>query len=881
MQYRTGQEIREAFIEFWQEKGSHHYPSFSLLPDDPSLLFTIAGMVPFKSYYLGIRTPEHPHAVTCQKCVRTNDIENVGRTARHHTFFEMLGNFAWGDYFKKEAITWAWEFLTERIGLDPSRLYASIYEDDEEAHDAWANEVGLPEDRILRFGQDENYWFMGDTGPCGPCSEIYYDRGERYGCDSPNCGVGCNCDRYMEIWNLVFTQFDRQKDGTLVPLPRKNIDTGMGLERLTSIIQGVDTDYETNLFMPLINHTCRKAGIHYGDDGRTDMAVRVIADHIRSVTFMLADGVLPANDGPGYVLRRLLRRAVRYGRLLGFEGLFLREYLPVLIGIMGDPYRELLDQRLTIEQIIEVEEERFQKTLQQGTELLEAEAERLKAEGKTQIPGEVVFTLYDTYGFPPELTLEMAEEQGLSVDHEGFGRAMEEQRARARASSKQKRSVLSGDVYTEIENETGETDFLGYEAFSGTGRVRALVSGGARVEHVTGPADLEVILDRTPFYAERGGEVGDTGKLFVGSAVLEVQNTVPHAGLIVHQVRIETGSLFVGDEVRCEVDDARRAAIRRNHTATHLLHEALGRVLGGHVRQAGSLVTERILRFDFTHHEALTESQTEAVENLVNAQILANTPLTVRECGREQARALGAKALFDEKYGDTVRVVSVPGFSTELCGGLHVRATGDIGCFKILREESIGSGTRRILAATGMNILELLQRLFGLRAYLTNLLSTDEEGLAAKTQGLVDELHSLQRRIQENQLRELTKNIEGFFERADVDGVLLQTGKFSRVAPDMLRDIGDRAKEKAAQPTVVVMAVVGEDESCQIVVMADDEAVRRGAHAGNLVKEASSLLGGRGGGRPNTAQGGGKDSARLDEALARIEALLRDQLKPQ
>ena len=881
MQYRTGQEIREAFIEFWQEKGSHHYPSFSLLPDDPSLLFTIAGMVPFKSYYLGIRTPEHPHAVTCQKCVRTNDIENVGRTARHHTFFEMLGNFAWGDYFKKEAITWAWEFLTERIGLDPSRLYASIYEDDEEAHDAWANEVGLPEDRILRFGQDENYWFMGDTGPCGPCSEIYYDRGERYGCDSPNCGVGCNCDRYMEIWNLVFTQFDRQKDGTLVPLPRKNIDTGMGLERLTSIIQGVDTDYETNLFMPLINHTCRKAGIHYGDDGRTDMAVRVIADHIRSVTFMLADGVLPANDGPGYVLRRLLRRAVRYGRLLGFEGLFLREYLPVLIGIMGDPYRELLDQRLTIEQIIEVEEERFQKTLQQGTELLEAEAERLKAEGKTQIPGEVVFTLYDTYGFPPELTLEMAEEQGLSVDHEGFGRAMEEQRARARASSKQKRSVLSGDVYTEIENETGETDFLGYEAFSGTGRVRALVSGGARVEHVTGPADLEVILDRTPFYAERGGEVGDTGKLFVGSAVLEVQNTVPHAGLIVHQVRIETGSLFVGDEVRCEVDDARRAAIRRNHTATHLLHEALGRVLGGHVRQAGSLVTERILRFDFTHHEALTESQTEAVENLVNAQILANTPLTVRECGREQARALGAKALFDEKYGDTVRVVSVPGFSTELCGGLHVRATGDIGCFKILREESIGSGTRRILAATGMNILELLQRLFGLRAYLTNLLSTDEEGLAAKTQGLVDELHSLQRRIQENQLRELTKNIEGFFERADVDGVLLQTGKFSRVAPDMLRDIGDRAKEKATQPTVVVMAVVGEDESCQIVVMADDEAVRRGAHAGNLVKEASSLLGGRGGGRPNTAQGGGKDSARLDEALARIEALLRDQLKPQ
>ncbi len=882
MQYRSGQEIREAFIEFWQEKGSHHYPSFSLLPDDPSLLFTIAGMVPFKSYYLGIRTPEHPHAVTCQKCVRTNDIENVGRTARHHTFFEMLGNFAWGDYFKKEAITWAWEFLTERIGLDPSRLYASIYEDDEEARDVWRNDVGLPEERILRFGQKENYWFMGDTGPCGPCSEIYYDRGERYGCGSPTCGVGCDCDRYMEIWNLVFTQFDRQKDGTLVPLPRKNIDTGMGLERLTSIIQDVDTDYETNLFMPLINHTCRKAGIRYGDGGRTDMAVRVIADHIRSVAFMLADGVLPANDGPGYVLRRLLRRAVRYGRLLGFEGTFLREYLPVLIGIMGDPYRELLDQRLTIEQIIEVEEERFQKTLQQGTELLEEEAERLKAAGRTQIPGDVVFTLYDTYGFPPELTLEMAEEQGLSVDHEGFRRAMEEQRARARASSKQKRSSLAGDVYTDIENETGETRFVGYELCAGSGRVLALVSAdGSRVEQATGPADLEVVLDSTPFYAERGGEIGDSGRIVSGSTVLEVQNTVPHAGLIVHKAHLEAGFIAVDNEVFSEVDDARRGAIRRNHTATHLLHEALGRVLGGHVRQAGSLVTERMLRFDFTHHEPLTEDQMEEVERLVNEQILANTPLTVRECGREAAREMGAKALFDEKYGETVRVVSVPGFSVELCGGLHVRATGDIGCFKILREESIGSGTRRILATTGMNILDLLQRLFGLRSHLTSLLSTDEEGLAAKTQGLVDELHRLQRRMEEAKLRDLTKNLESFFERRDVDGVLLQTGKFSHVESDMLREIGDRAKEKAGQPTVVVLAAVDKADSCQIVVMADDDAVQRGVHAGTLVKEASALLGGRGGGRPNTAQGGGKDAAKLDEALARIEAVLRTQLKPQ
>ena len=869
------------FLKFWEEKGSHRCPSFSLIPDDPSLLFTIAGMVPLKPYYLGIRQPPYPRIATSQKCVRTNDIENVGRTARHHTFFEMLGNFSWGSYFKKEAITWAWEFLTDRIGLDPNRLYATIYQDDEESWEVWHRQAGLPEDRILRFGQDNNYWFMGDTGPCGPCSEIYYDRGPAYGCGKPSCGVGCDCDRYLEIWNLVFTQFDRQKDGSLPNLPHKNIDTGMGLERLASLVQGVDTDYETDLFTPLIRHTCARAGIQYGQGGRNDMAVRVIADHVRSVAFMLADGVLPANDGPGYVLRRLLRRAVRYGRLLGFEGTFLREYMPILLGIMSDPYRELLDQRLTIERIIEVEEDRFQKTLQQGTELLEAEAGRLKSEGRKQIPGDVVFTLYDTYGFPPELTLEMAEEEGLTVDHEGFGRAMEEQRTRARASSKQKRSSLAGDVYTEVENEKGGTAFVGYEVCAGTGRVLALLTGEGRVDHVAGPAEFEVVLDSTPFYAERGGEVGDTGRMLSGGSVLEVLDTVPHAGLIVHRVRMDQGTLSVGDEVGTEVDDARRGAIRRNHTATHLLHEALGRVLGGHVRQAGSLVTDRILRFDFTHHEPMTEEQIAEVERLVNGQVLANVPLTIQECGREQAWELGAKALFDEKYGEVVRVVSVPGFSVELCGGLHVKATGDIGCFKILREESVGSGTRRIIATTGMNVLDILQHLFGLRTHLTALLATDEEGLAVKAQGLVDELHRLQRRLQEAQLRDLTKNIESFFDRRDIDGVLLQTGKFSSVAPDMLREIGDRAKEKAGQPTVVVLVDVGEDESCKIVVMADDDAVRRGAHAGNLVKEASALLGGRGGGRPNTAQGGGRDTAKLAEALAQVEALLRTQLKPQ
>ncbi|MDR1873786.1 MAG: alanine--tRNA ligase [Synergistaceae bacterium] len=877
MQYRSGKELRELFIKFWLEKGSHHYPSFSLTPDDPSLLFTIAGMVPFKAWYLGIRPPEYPHAVTSQKCVRTNDIENVGRTARHHTFFEMLGNFAWGSYFKKEAITWAWEFLTRIIGLEPEKLYASIYTDDEEAYEAWHGLVGLPDGRIRRFGESENYWFMGEQGPCGPCSEIYYDRGERYGCGSLSCGAGCDCDRFMEIWNLVFTQYDRQKDGTLVPLPRRNIDTGMGLERLTSIVQGADTDYETDLFMPMIEHTCKKAGIRYGDSAHNDMAVRVIADHIRSVVFMLADGVLPANDGPGYVLRRLLRRAVRYGRLLGFDGSFLCEYMPILIEIMGDPYRELIDQRLTVEQIVSVEESRFEKTLRQGTEIFDAEATQLKISGGTMLTGNVAFALYDTFGFPLELTLEMAEEQGLSVDREGFETAMQSQRERARASSRQKKSSLTGNVYTDLENEFPATVFTGYAAHSGVGKVLALLTAEGRVEEARGPAEFEVLLDVTPFYAERGGEVGDTGLIVADGAEMRVENATPHGGVIVHRVKLDAGVVAVGAEVRAEVDAARRDAVRRNHTATHLLHEALGRVLGGHVRQAGSLVTDRLLRFDFTHHEAMTPEQIGEVERLVNEQILLNTPLDVMMCGREEARARGAKALFDEKYGDVVRVVSVPDFSTELCGGLHVRATGDIGLFKIIREESIGSGTRRVLALTGMNTLGAMQRASSLVGRLTELLSADESSLLTKTEDLLDETRRLQREAQESLLKNLMKDVDSVFEKKNVKEVTLQTARFSGATSDMLREVGDRAKGRHS-PTVVVMASVADGE-CRLTVMADDAALEKGVNAGGLVKEAAALLDGRGGGRPGMAQGGGKNVAALERALQKIEELLTEQVK--
>ncbi|MBQ7155440.1 MAG: alanine--tRNA ligase [Synergistaceae bacterium] len=871
MKYRTAKELREMFVSFWEEKGAKHLPSFSLVPEDPSLLFTIAGMVPLKPYYLGIKNPEYPRVVTSQKCVRTNDIENVGRTARHHTFFEMLGNFTWGSYFKQEAISWAWEFLTERVGLDPERLYATIYLDDDEAFDVWKK--FLPESKIYRCGQDENYWFMGETGPCGPCSEIYYDRGEKYSCGKPTCGVGCDCDRYMEIWNLVFTQFDRQKDGSLPLLPHKNIDTGMGLERLASVVQEVDTDYETDLFTPLIEHTCKKAGITYGKNARDDMAVRVIADHVRSVAFMLADGVLPSNDGPGYVLRRLLRRAVRFGKLLGFEGMFLNEYMPILIDIMGDPYRELITQRPVIEQIISLEEEKFNKTLRQGTELFDAEIASLKSQGRKEIPGDVIFTLYDTYGFPPELTREMADEEGFTLDEEGFTREMTAQRERARASSKQKKSALTGDVYLEIENESGATKFTGYETDKGKGKIIALITAEGRTENVKDTPEFEIVLDVTPFYAERGGEVGDTGTITVNGQVFSVINTVPHGKVIVHTVKGE-GSVSVGDEAVCVVDDERRAAIRRNHTATHLLHEALGRVLGRHVRQAGSLVTDEFLRFDFTHHSAVTDDEIAEAERIVNAEILANIDVNISEHSKDEAQALGAKALFDEKYGDVVRVVDVSGFSMELCGGLHVKRTGDIGSFKILREESIGSGTRRILATTGMNVLTIMQKLFALRKSLTGLLSTDEEGLSEKAKALVDELKTVRSEIQAVKLRELTENAERFFEREEIGGLLIQTGRFQGIPANMLRDIGDKAKAKH-DGSVVILASIGDDESCQLAVMADDKAVSLGVNAGALVKEACAVLGGKGGGRKNLAQGGGKDGAKLDEALNRIRELLK------
>ncbi len=882
MQYRKGSELRELFLSFFESKGSRRMASFSLVPDDPTLLFTIAGMVPFKPYYLGLRKPEVTRVATSQKCVRTNDIDNVGRTARHHTFFEMLGNFSWGDYFKAEAIPWAWEFLTEYVGMEPERLYATIFKDDEEAFGIWKDVVGLPEERIIRFDEDENFWYMGPVGPCGPCSEILYDQGPEFSCGKPDCAPGCDCDRYLEIWNLVFTQYDRREDGSLLPLPKNNIDTGMGLERLTSVVQGVPTDFETDLFRPFIDKVCAMSVHEYGSSAQGDMAVRVISDHLRSVAFMIADGILPSNEGRGYVLRRLLRRAVRYGRLIGLEDPFLLEILPLLYEIMGDPYRELADNRATIEQVIDLEEKKFGKTLDQGTLLLEREIDRVVSGGT--LSGEVAFELYDTYGFPLELTREMCEEKGIAIDEEGFRASMQAQRERARASSKVARAVVSGDVYDELFNRFGVTEFTGYTSDREESRVLAIIRDGAEVEEADAGQDAEVVLSRTPFYAERGGQIGDTGSFRSPSLKADVTDTVYGSGdLVVHRVTVREGTLQKGSDLEAVVDVERRWAIRRHHTATHLLHEALCQVLGDHVRQAGSIVRPDLLRFDFTHFEALTQDQIGEVERIVNARVVENTPLRVTFTDLETARSMGAKALFDEKYGEEVRVVQVPGYSTELCGGVHVDATGDIGLFKIIREEGIGSGVRRISAVTGMVSLDLFQKNARTANHLTAMLQADFEEIPEQVESLQEEIRRLRKENQAANLKATLADLERFLtSKVNVGPVSLVVAFFEDLEMDLLRQVGDTMKARAEEDNQLILLASRIGNDLRLVAMAGDEAVKAGAHAGKFIKEVAGMLGGGGGGKPNMAQAGVKTTVEkggnIRQVLTQAPEILKGQL---
>ena len=867
MQYRSGKEVRDLFIKFWESHGCHHYKSFSLIPDDPSLLFTIAGMVPFKKYYLGLEEPEYPRAVTSQKCVRTNDIENVGHTARHHTFFEMLGNFSWGGYFKRESLTWGWDFLTNVLGLDGSRMYASIFKDDQEAFDIWTKEIGLPESHIVFNGEDENFWYMGPQGPCGPDSEIMYDQGEEYSC-GPDCHPGCDCDRFLEIWNHVFTQYDRQADGSYKPLPRKNIDTGMGLERLVSLIQGVRNDFETDLFTPIMKKAGEIAGIKYGDSAQGDLALKVISDHVRSVAFMIADGILPANDGQGYVLRRLLRRAARYGRLIGINRPFINDVIPTVIAEMGDPYSELIENRLTIEKIVEIEENSFSKTIRQGSELLDVEVKNALASNKKVISGEAAFQLYDTYGFPLELTKEICEERGVTVDEEAFKAEMERQRERARSSSKQiANNVIKGNVFNALFNEFGATTFVGYEKGECVTRVRALVKDGQKVERLAEGDDGMVLLESSPFYAERGGQIGDTG-LIQADGVLAVvkDSTHPFGELNMQTVTVTKGELKVGQSVNAAVDMERHLSIARNHTATHILHAVLGKVLGGHVRQNGSLVSDRFLRFDYTHYEAPTAEQLEEIETQANAAILRDMPVSTLVTDLEAAKATGAKALFEEKYGKVVRVVSVGDFSSELCGGTHVSASGVIGSLKIISDESIGSGIRRITAVTGMSTIHMLQEMHRTVEALSGKLAVKPVMLVQKVESMEEEIKELKRQIDAMSREKLADSIDSVIaKKALAGGINLYVGKLDGEDMNHLREAGDKYKDSDPNAVFIVFSQAAEDK-VQLLCMIGEEAQKKKLHAGRIVKELAAIVGGSGGGRPNMAQAGGKDPSKIPVA---------------
>ena len=870
----TTAEIREDFLRFFEEKGCKLYPSSSLVPDDPSLLLTNAGMNQFKEYYQGKKTMPEIGACSCQKCLRTNDIDNIG-DATHLSFFEMLGNFSFGGYSKADAIAWAYEFITapEHLGLPPERLYMTVFEDDDEAIELW-HEQGVPYDHISRLGADDNFWAAGPTGPCGPCSEIYFDQGEEFGCGGEHCGPGCDdCDRYLEFWNLVFTQYDRQDDGSLPELPHRNIDTGMGLERIAAIMQHKSTNYDGDLLQGLIGVGERLSGHAYGTDAARDRSLRIVADHARAVTFMIGDGILPGNEGRGYVLRRLLRRAVYHGRLLGVEGAFLGSYVEKICELMGDNYPAIVESRSLIDGIVAAEEERFGATLDAGEALLATELETL-GEGAT-LPGDVAFKLHDTYGFPIDLTREICEAAGRSVDMDAFDACMTEQRERARASANRDAWGTFNDVWTALGDRLAATEFSGYEKDEDGATVLAIVADGTELERAEAGAEVEVVLDRTPFYAEMGGQVGDTGELRSASgARLRVTDTKVKGDLYVHMATVEEGALTVGDEVTAVIDAGRRELIRRNHTATHLLDAALKRVLGDHVSQAGSLVAPDRLRFDFTHFEAVTADELARIEGMVNAEIFAAEPIVTRVMGIDEAKASGAVALFGEKYGDVVRVVSTGAseapFSRELCGGTHARNTADLGLFKIVSESSVGSNARRIEAVTSMGAIEYVDE---------RLLALDEVAreLKCRPDAVGERVASLQAELRETRkaLEAATtgagasKVADAFRGAVQLDGYKVVVARLDGLTGKDLRSAWDGIRDAASgEPVACVIASATPDGKVALLAGGTDGAVAAGFAAGDIVKEISALVGGRGGGRPNMAQAGGADVSGIDAALA-------------
>ncbi|MCD6518634.1 MAG: alanine--tRNA ligase [Anaerolineae bacterium] len=875
-------EIRSKFLHFFEQHGHTIVPSSSLVPaNDPTLLFTNAGMVQFKDVFLGLERRPYKRATSSQKCMRVsgkhNDLESVGPSPRHHTFFEMLGNFSFGDYFKAEAIEFAWTFLTKELGLPPERLYATIYKEDDDAFALWQKIAQLPPERIVRLGKKDNFWEMGDTGPCGPCSEIIYDRGpEACTCGDPNCNPANECDRWLELWNLVFMQFERREDGSTVPLPRPSIDTGMGLERITSVLQGVDNNYDTDLFLPIMQRTRELLG-HDEETMRANIVpYRVIADHSRAITFLIADGVLPGNEGRNYVLRLILRRAARFGRLLGFEGPFLAQTAQAVIETMGHHYSELEERRDFICQAITQEEERFLTTLSVGLGRLEELIAQLKSQGRDTIPGDEAFRLYDTYGFPLELTRDAATEAGMTVDEEGFRKAMAEQRERARSAQRFTVDAL-GEFYRQLK--LPKTIFVGYEKFSSQAQVLAIVKGKDLCQKAHAGEEVEIILDTTPFYAESGGQVGDTGELRSEKVRVSVQDTVkPIPDLFVHRCLIQEGELCIGDQVEAIVNKERRLDIARNHTATHLLHRALRQVLGEHAAQAGSLVAPDRLRFDFSHLAPLSKEELRQVENIVNAQIRANRPVHTQIMPFEEARRSGAIALFGEKYGDQVRVVTIEGFTAELCGGTHLRATGEIGFFLIVSESSVGAGLRRIEAVTGRGAETYVRARLDTLEELQGLLPARPGEELQRTKALLEQVREQRRLIQELQRELASQHSEALLEKTvEVKGIPVLAARVEANDVDTLRQMCDRLRDKLGSAVVALGATI--NGRPLLVVSLTKDLIGRGLHAGKLAGAAAKHMGGGGGGRPNMAQAGGKEASKLQEALAAIPELVSQSLQ--
>jgi alanyl-tRNA synthetase len=872
-------DLRKLFLDYFSSRGHKVVPSSSLVPkNDPTLLFTNAGMVQFKGLFLGEEMREYKRAVTSQKCVRAggkhNDLENVGHTARHHTFFEMLGNFSFGDYFKQDAIAFAWEFLTTVVKLPKEKLWVTVYKDDDEAFELWQKVAGVKPERIVRLGEKDNFWAMGDTGPCGPCSEILIDQGEEISCGKPGCAVGCDCDRYLEIWNLVFMQYNRDATGKLTPLPRPSIDTGMGLERLSSVCQRVKSNFETDLFQPIIKQIAALAGVPYHKDEQTDISYQVCADHLRAMTFLISDGVLPSNEGRGYVLRRIIRRASRYGRLIGITKPFLYRLTGAVVDVMRGAYPELADSREHVAKVVFLEEERFGATLDSGLALLNEAVAKLKAEKKAMIPGDVLFKLYDTFGFPLDLVSDMARDLHLEIDEEGYRKAMQEQRDKARAAWAGSGEEKIKPVYKEVAPGVRKTVFTGYDMLEGTAEIAAIIKGDRKVTEVNEGDEAEIILDQTPFYGESGGQVGDKGELLGEAAKFAVTDTVkPVEGLVVHKGTVKKGGFKIGDAVLARVEAEERLDTVRHHTATHILHATLRSVLGEHVKQSGSLVAPDRLRFDFTHYTALTEREKERVEQLVNERIIENHPVETKVMDIDQAIATGAMALFDEKYGDKVRVVSVRDVSRELCGGTHAKASGDIGLFKIVSEVGIAAGVRRIEALAGRRAYQAVKKEEQSLREIAELFKASDPDVVGRVERLMGQLRDTEKELEKLKHKEQASRAGDIISEArQINGVKVLVKRVDNMEQKDLRDFGDKLRDRLG--TGILALGSAKDGKVSLIVMVSKDLAAK-YHAGNIIKEMAALLGGTGGGKSDMAQAGGKDPGKLDSALDALYTIIK------